>query len=87
MAPPAVAGVGEDGVPAADAEPALKAIPEPEAGRGTLRQILSNAGILLGGKALNGVLSLGATALAARALGVDAFGVLVLVHAYVQTIG
>lgn len=72
---------------AADAEPALKAIPEPEAGGGTLRQILSNAGILLGGKALNGALSLGATALAARALGVDAFGVLVLVHAYVQTIG
>lgn len=72
---------------AADAAPALKAIPEPEAGGGTLRQILSNAGILLGGKALNGALSLGATALAARALGVDAFGVLVLVHAYVQTIG
>ncbi|MBA4287128.1 MAG: teichoic acid transporter [Xanthomonadaceae bacterium] len=55
--------------------------------RGPLRQILANASILLGGKALNGVLSLGATALAARALGVDQFGVLVLVHAYVQTIG
>ena len=55
--------------------------------RGPLRQILGNAGILLGGKALNGVLSLGATAIAARALGVDQFGVLVLVHAYIQTIG
>lgn len=57
------------------------------ASRGPLRQILGNAGILLGGKALNGALSLGATALAARTLGVDMFGVLVLVHAYVQTIG
>ena len=55
--------------------------------RGPLRQILGNAGVLLGGKALNGVLSLGATAIAARALGVDQFGVLVLVHAYIQTIG
>lgn len=49
--------------------------------------MLGNAGILLGGKALNGVLSLGATALAARTLGVELFGVLVLVHAYVQSIG
>ncbi len=49
--------------------------------------MLGNAGILLGGKALNGALSLGATALAARTLGVDMFGVLVLVHAYVQTVG
>ncbi|MDP3295546.1 MAG: oligosaccharide flippase family protein [Nevskia sp.] len=49
--------------------------------------MLGNAGILLGGKALNGALSLGATALAARTLGVDLFGVLVLVHAYVQAIG
>lgn len=55
--------------------------------RGPFRQILANAGILLGGKALNGVLSLAATALAARTLGVESFGLLVLIHAYVQTIG
>lgn len=55
--------------------------------RGPFRQILANAGILLGGKALNGGLSLGATAIAARALGVETFGLLVLIHAYVQTIG
>ncbi len=55
--------------------------------RGPFRQVLGNAGILLGGKALNGALSLGATAIAARALGVEMFGVLVLVHAYVQSIG
>lgn len=54
---------------------------------GPFRQILNNAGILLGGKALNAVLSLASVALTARALGVETFGVLVLIHAYVQTVG
>lgn len=48
---------------------------------------MGNVGILLGGKALNAVLSLAAIALTARTLGVETFGVLVLIHAYVQTVG
>lgn len=53
----------------------------------SFRQIMGNAGILLSGKALNAVLNLGAVALTARTLGVETFGVLVLIHAYVQTVG
>lgn len=53
----------------------------------SFRQIMGNTGILLGGKALNAVLSLAAIALTARTLGVETFGVLVLIHAYVQTVG
>ena len=48
---------------------------------------MGNAAILLGGKALNAVLNLIAIALTARTLGVDTFGVLILIHAYVQTVG
>ena len=55
--------------------------------RGSLRLILNNAGILLGGRAVNAALGLAAIALTARTLGVETFGVLVLIHAYVQTIG
>ena len=48
---------------------------------------MGNAGILLGGKALNAVLNIAGVALTARALGVETFGVLILIHAYVQTVG
>jgi O-antigen/teichoic acid export membrane protein len=48
---------------------------------------MGNAGILLGGKAVNAVLNLAVVALTARTLGLEAFGVLVLIHAYVQTVG
>ncbi len=65
----------------------LSAIAAPPAPKGPFRQVIGNAGILLGGKALNAVLSLAAIALTARTLGVETFGVLVLIHAYVQTIG
>ena len=64
--------------------------PEPQAPaakRTSFQQIVSNAGILLGGKALNAVLGLAAIALTARTLGVEVFGVLVLIHAFVQTVG
>lgn len=54
---------------------------------GPFRTILNNAGILLGGKALNAVIGLAAIALTARTLGVEMFGVLVLIHAYIQTVG
>lgn len=53
----------------------------------SFRQVINNAGILLGGKALNAVFNLAAVALTARTLGVETFGVLVLIHAYVQTVG
>ena len=59
----------------------------PATAKGPFRQIIGNAGILLGGKAVNAVLSLAAIALTARTLGVETFGVLVLIHAYVQTVG
>lgn len=48
---------------------------------------MNNAGILLGGRAVNAALGLAAIALTARTLGVATFGVLVLIHAYVQTVG
>ncbi|MES2683503.1 MAG: lipopolysaccharide biosynthesis protein [Pseudomonadota bacterium] len=66
--------------PPLDSSPAAKP-------RSVFQQIISNAGILLGGKATNAVLGLATVALAARALGIETFGVLVLVHAYVQTVG
>ena len=52
-----------------------------------LWRVLGNAGILLGGKSMNGLFSLVYLALAARALGVEAFGVLVLILTYTQAVG
>lgn len=61
---------------------------EPAAPRaGVVRRIYANLGLLLGGKAAAGVVSLAYLAVAARALGPRDYGVLVLVHAYVLTIG
>jgi O-antigen/teichoic acid export membrane protein len=45
-----------------------------------LRRALRNAGYLLGGKSLAGVLGFATTALAARTLGLQDFGILLLVH-------
>jgi O-antigen/teichoic acid export membrane protein len=55
--------------------------------RGVVRRIYGNLGRLLGGKAVAGVLSLAYLAVAARALGPADYGVLILVHAYVTTVG
>lgn len=52
-----------------------------------VRRVLANAGVLLGGRAANAVMGLGAIALAARSLGVAGFGVLVLIHALAQFMG
>ncbi|BBK41106.1 teichoic acid transporter [Allostella vacuolata] len=52
-----------------------------------LRGVLANASVLLAGKSVAAVLTLAHTALAARALGIEQFGVLILIHAYAQTIG
>ncbi len=50
------------------------------AARSPLRRALSNFSVLMGGRAVAGVLSVVVLALAARALDAEAFGVLVLVH-------
>lgn len=55
--------------------------------RPILKRVLTNAGMLLGGRTVNAVLSLGYMAVAARALGVRELGVLVLVQAFAQFMG
>ncbi len=55
--------------------------------RGALRDIAHNTLRLLSGKAGAGIISLVYIALAARALGPTEYGVLVLVHTYVLTVG
>lgn len=50
------------------------------------RRVLRNTAKLLGGRAVNAVLSLACMALAARALGVEGFGLLVLIHAFAQLV-
>lgn len=61
--------------------------PQPESpSRNSFRQVIRNAGILLGGKAVNAVVSTATLAIAARALGVETLGVLILVHTFMQTV-
>lgn len=55
--------------------------------RPILRRILANAGMLLGGRSVNAVLTLACLALAARALGAQTFGLLVLINAFAQFLG
>ena len=55
--------------------------------RPILRRVVTNAGMLLGGRTINAVLSLAYMAIAARALGVRELGVLVLVQAFAQFLG
>ncbi len=50
---------------------------------GVLRRTFKNAGMLLTGRATNGLLSLATLSLLAHSLGVDRFGVIVLVQTYV----
>jgi O-antigen/teichoic acid export membrane protein len=52
-----------------------------------LRRVLSNAGVLLGGRTFNALLSLGYLAVAARVLGVREVGVLILINAFAQLVG
>lgn len=54
---------------------------------GLLRRIFRNAGALLGGKAVAGLLALGTLAVTARGLGPETFGALILIHTYVKLIG
>src|SRR5262245_44254602 len=50
---------------------------------GILRRTFKNAGMLLSGRATNGLLSLATLSLLAHALGIEQFGILVLVQTYV----
>jgi O-antigen/teichoic acid export membrane protein len=59
---------------------------DPEKPRSLFWRVLSNASILLGGKAANAVLGLAATALVARALGLREFGILTLIYAYANAV-
>jgi len=59
----------------------------PEAARRIVRRIYGNLARLLGGKAAGGVMTLAYMAIAARALGTKDYGVLILVHTYVMTVG
>jgi len=55
--------------------------------RPILRRVVTNAGLLLGGRTVNAVLGLVAVAIAARALGAAELGVLVLIQAFGQFLG
>jgi O-antigen/teichoic acid export membrane protein len=53
--------------------------------REVFRRVLRNAGLILGGKAATALINLAATSIAIRTLGMEAMGVLVLVHAFART--
>lgn len=53
---------------------------------GVWRRMRRNAGMVLGGRAVFGLLNLAAATLAVRAAGIEAFGVVVLLHAYVRLV-
>ena len=63
----------------------MTAVASPE--RPLLHRVLQNAGVLLGGRAANAVISLGYMAVAARLLGVREVGVLILINAFAQLVG
>jgi len=52
-----------------------------------LRRVVTNAGMLLGGRTVNAVLGLAFMAIAGRTLGAPALGVLVLIQAFAQFLG
>ena len=55
--------------------------------RGGVARIFANLGLLLGGKAGAGLMSLVYLVIAARSLGAADYGTLVLVHAYATLLG
>ena len=52
-----------------------------------LRRIARNTGLLLSGNGVAGILALGSVTVAARGLGAEAFGVLMIFHAYAMIMG
>jgi len=63
----------------------MTAVASPD--RSLLHRVFANAGVLLGGRAANALISLGYMAVAARALGVREVGVLILINAFAQLVG
>lgn len=55
--------------------------------RRAVRRIYSNVGLLLGGKSIAGLMSLGYLIIVTRALGATGYGVLILLHGYVTLVG
>ena len=55
--------------------------------RGAVRRIFGNAGLLLSGKGIAGLMSLAYLVIVTRALGASGYGVLVLLHGYISLIG
>ncbi|MFC4294183.1 lipopolysaccharide biosynthesis protein [Novosphingobium tardum] len=55
--------------------------------KGIVQRIFQNLGLLIGGKATAGLLSLAYMVIAARALGPADYGMLVLVHGFAMTVG
>ncbi len=51
---------------------------------GGMRRLLTNLGLLIGGKSVSGLLGLGYLALTVRTLGVETFGALVIIHTVVE---
>ena len=51
------------------------------------RTVVKNAAVLLGGKAANAAITLGAFGVAARGLGLQQFGVLILIHTFAEAVG
>lgn len=49
-----------------------------------MRRLLTNLGLLIGGKSISGLLGLGYLALTVRTLGMEAFGALVIIHTVVE---
>jgi O-antigen/teichoic acid export membrane protein len=54
---------------------------------GLFRKVVTNAAVLLSGKAANAAITLGAFGIAARGLGLQQFGLLILIHAYAEAVG
>ena len=54
---------------------------------GLFRTVVKNAAVLLGGKAANAAVTLGAFGLAARGLGLQQFGLLILIHTFAEAVG
>lgn len=51
---------------------------------GVMRRLMTNLGLLIGGKSVSGLLGLGYLALTVRTLGVETFGLLVIIHTVVE---
>ena len=63
---------------------APRPLPSSSVGNGVMRRLLSNLGLLIGGKSVSGLLGLGYLALTVRTLGIETFGVLVIIHTMVE---